>query len=446
METNRDERSIRRALAKRSSAIRRIEDLHRQASIIEPDDLTISQFLIAANTLDELWKRFSVENDFYLDELIEADRVAEFSYDEEIRVSNLVMNIKAVALKYSTKAGEKSDDPAVVKQTASNDGDSTSSPFPKGPNELVQKRSSRLPEIPLPKFDGKLKNWPVFRDRFMTIVHNDLEIADVDKFYYLLGCLSEDPVDALKGITVSSNTYKLAWDTLVHRYDKPRSLASDILDDLLSAPISTQENSDSLTDFLNRFDEGVAILQSLEIPDLGSFIIFILASRTLPIISRKLFEAENKATFPSFDELSQFIKHRLQVVENASSQVRPSPGPVRSVAGKKSLSFVGTAKKKTEQHSYGKRPTALVTSRSSNIKCFCCGSNHQLADCDRFRQLTIDERFKLVTSHRLCLVCFGEGHWANKCKLKCPVCSRQHHSLLHREAASEPASSSPQTS
>jgi len=141
----------------------------------------------------------------------------------------------------------------------------------------------------------------------------------------------------------------------------------------------------------------------------------------LPIISRKLFEAENKATFPSFDELSQFIKHRLQVVEYASSQVRPSPGPIRSVAEKKSLSSFGTAKKKIDQHSYGKRPTALVTSRSSNVKCRCCESNHQLADCDRFRQLTIDERFKLVTSHRLCLVCFGEGHWANKCKLKCYI-------------------------
>lgn len=52
----------------------------------------------------------------------------------------------------------------------------------------------------------------------MTVIHNDPEVADVDKFYYLLNCLNEDPAEALKGITVSSNTYKLAWDTLVHRY------------------------------------------------------------------------------------------------------------------------------------------------------------------------------------------------------------------------------------
>lgn len=146
-------------------------------------------------------------------------------------------------------------------------------------------------------------------------------------------------------------------------------MASDILDDLLSASISTQENSDSLTEFLNRFDEGVAILQSLEIPDLGSFILFVLASRTLPIISRKLFEAENQETFPSFDELSLFVKRRLQVVGNAGSQIRPSSGPMKSSVEKKPLAFVGTAKKKLEQQSHSKRPTALVTSRSSNIKC-----------------------------------------------------------------------------
>jgi len=90
MEDERYERVIRRAKAKRDAATFRIEDLHRQASIVQPDDLTVSQFLIAINSLDELWKKFNVENECVLDAMIEADKVSDFSYDEEIRVSNLV--------------------------------------------------------------------------------------------------------------------------------------------------------------------------------------------------------------------------------------------------------------------------------------------------------------------------------------------------------------------
>lgn len=446
MEDERYERVVRRAKAKRDAATFRIEDLHRQASIFQPDDLTTSQFLIAVNSLDELWEKFNVENECILDAMIEADKVSDFSYDEEIRVSNLVSNIKAVTCKYSDKGVNKSNESIVPKQTTANDGGSTSSSSTGESNGAVRKRPSRLPDIPLPKFDGRLKNWPVFCDRFVTSIHSDPDLADVDKFYFLLGCLNEDPAEVLRGITVSANTYNLAWDTLVHRFDKPRSLASDIIDELLSAPMSNQENSHSLTEFLNRFDEGVAVLQSLEIPDLGSFILFVLASRTLPLASRKLFEAENSATFPSFDELSQFVKRRLQVVENAGNQIKASSGSVRPLNSKETSTSVGPMKKKMDQQSNTKHPTALVTTKPSNSKCYCCKENHSLANCERFRQLSVDDRYKLVTGKRLCLVCFGEGHWANKCKLRCPVCSRQHHNLLHRELPPEPSTTTPQTS
>jgi len=66
-------------------------------------------------------------------------------------VSNVVINSKEVAFKYSDKVDEKSNESVLPKQT-------TSSLIYRGPNKLIKKRSSRIPEIPIPKFDGKLKN------------------------------------------------------------------------------------------------------------------------------------------------------------------------------------------------------------------------------------------------------------------------------------------------
>jgi len=68
----------------------------------------------------------------------------------------------------------------------------------------------RLPEIPLPTFDGRLKNWPDFRDRFHTLVDWKTNLSNIEKLYYLLRCLQAGPTDVVKGITVSKATYYLA--------------------------------------------------------------------------------------------------------------------------------------------------------------------------------------------------------------------------------------------
>jgi len=46
--------------------------------------------------------------------------------------------------------------------------------------------SSRLPEIPLPSFDGELSEWPVFRDYFTVRVVNSTEHSNIERFSYLL--------------------------------------------------------------------------------------------------------------------------------------------------------------------------------------------------------------------------------------------------------------------
>lgn len=73
-------------------------------------------------------------------------------------------------------------------------------------------------------------------------------------------------------------------------YDKPRSLASSIIDKLINAPVASSENLAALQKFLSVFDENISILESLQIPYLASF---LLAARCLPIFSRRQFEPEN---------------------------------------------------------------------------------------------------------------------------------------------------------
>jgi len=70
----------------------------------------------------------------------------------------------------------------------------------------------RLPEISLPKFDGDLGSWPDFRDRFVDLAIRNKNIdSDSTRFNYLFGCLQGDSGEVLKGISVTKDTFQLAW-------------------------------------------------------------------------------------------------------------------------------------------------------------------------------------------------------------------------------------------
>jgi len=98
-----------------------------------------------------------------------------------------------------------------------------------------------------------------------------------------------NPKEVVKGFVVSNDTYTLAWDALVERYDKPRKLASSIIDKLLTAPVATSETYAALQTFLSTFDENIAILESSQI---GIVFTILFGSPVLRFSSRRLFETE----------------------------------------------------------------------------------------------------------------------------------------------------------
>lgn len=88
-----------------------------------------------------------------------------------------------------------------------------------------------------------------------------------------------------------------------------------LIDKLLNAPKSSTETLVELNKFLGLFDEGVSMLESMTIPDLGDFMLFSLASRCLLTYSIKLFKTQMANDFPTVKELLTFIKSRVAILE-----------------------------------------------------------------------------------------------------------------------------------
>lgn len=209
------------------------------------------EFCAAASDLDALWTQFKAENDTMLDLLIELGAHTKYSTTLSSEIRALVTVAKAFADKLSPSSTQALD--------------------PMGHGSTESSRSiSRLPEIPLPRFDGDSRYWPTFRDRFSSLVDSREELSTIDKFYYLIGCLEGVAADAICGIPVSAGTYDLAWTTLSSRFNRPRLVATSLIDQLLRASPLSQESLPELNTFVSTFTEGLALLNSLRVPDLGS--------------------------------------------------------------------------------------------------------------------------------------------------------------------------------
>lgn len=72
----------------------------------------------------------------------------------------------------------------------------------------------RFPEILLSSFDGDFWYWPIFQDKFSSLIDSRTNLSTIDKFYYLIGYLEDVATDIICSISVSTGTNGLAWTTL----------------------------------------------------------------------------------------------------------------------------------------------------------------------------------------------------------------------------------------
>lgn len=437
-------RDKQRASRRRDSAASHIEAIYSLGLTASTDSSNIPKFLLAAEDLQSYWSKFTLENDSLLEAMIELGTDDEFSNNVELEVYSTFLNAKALVNKlksssdsHSSVSETSNSDKLDVVVMVDDDGVTVNPTAQVGPVIASTESSGsnvQLPTIPLPTFDGRLQSWPDFRDRFSTLVGQRSHLSNIEKFYYLLGCLQPGPTDVVKGITVSETTYDLAWSTLVQRYDKPRQLATDLVNKMLNAPSSHQESPAELINFLNLFCENIAMLKSLNIPDLGSFLMFAISVRCLPSTSRRLYEQNNRLEFPTVDSLLHFIKDRVEVLENAGTSMTLAVKPsIENPANKfkvNSSKVVASSSKP-----FRSSPVALVSNASppDPVKCEQCSGTHPLFLCPEFKDLSIDDKYMLVSRNRLCMICFASNHWANKCKSSCSICHGRHNSLLHRD-------------
>ncbi|KAL4153798.1 hypothetical protein QTP88_001631 [Uroleucon formosanum] len=435
-ESERETRTKSLALVKRTTAVSNIRAIHNLALRAKDEPDLVPQFLVAVTDLESLWTQFKLEDDSVLGSLVILEKTDEYDVGLSAEVRGLITASKAMADQVTPKGAAVIDMSYIQNKLSVN----------QTPADDPGKSYSRLPEIPLPTFDGELRDWTTFRDGFTSLLDKWPNLSDTDKTYHLVGCLKGPAAEAVRGIPLSGDNYGLVWATLTDRFNRPRLVATSLVDNLLNASTMSHESFQDLNQFLSTINRNIALLDSLQIKDLGSFMLFSIAFRCLPIVTRRLFETSSSTDYPTVHQLIDFIRSRVAILEVAGESHKGTPSATSSKFGKPTGQFRTGGERAGKTQGY--RPTSLVTTKSSSV-CICCSEPHNLASCSKFKSWPVDERSRWTREHKLCFVCLSADHWVPKCrsKISCTKCSRRHHYLLHVPAGerydNEPDSPSP---
>lgn len=277
-----------------------------------------------------------------------------------------------------------------------------------------QHHEPRLPQIQIPEFDGTYTEWIRFRDLFDALIHSKTTISNVEKLEYLQSRLKGEALSIIKHLKPTNDNYTIAWQLINNKYDKSQQVRRAYLELLFDQPGMRKSSVDETKQLFNNTNESVNALKVLKEPTQhwDTILLFHL-ERKLDAETHILWCREKKAVAnPTFESFLQFLSDRVTELESVQHCTYRQP-PKTTMPISRSRNQLGTY-------------------AATMQTCIGCNESHFLYQCDRFKELSIEDRYTLVKQHNLCFNCLRPNHVALNCKSSsCKTCNAKHNTLLH---------------
>ncbi|XP_055644340.1 uncharacterized protein LOC129780287 [Toxorhynchites rutilus septentrionalis] len=276
----------------------------------------------------------------------------------------------------------------------------------------------KLPELKMPSFSGKLREWITFRDTFTSVIHSNSHLSAIDKFTYLRTSLTGDALKEISSIEMTTANYNIAWQALNNCYENKKLIIKSHLDALFSIKPMERESYEQLKRIVGEFETNLMMLQKMgeEVDGMSTILQHMVCQRLDSATLRNWESHHNSKNVPIYSELIEFLKNQCQVLRNIAS--------ARSTRGEP-----------TKQ--YRPSTTSLTAIQQSTLCPFCSEQMHSAFKYNKFTKLKTVDRVEEVKRRSLCLNCLSPGHIARFCsKGSCHTCGKSHHTLLHSAAAS----------
>lgn len=284
---------------------------------------------------------------------------------------------------------------------------------------------SRLPSLKLPKFDGKYADYKRFISTFQNMVHDNSMLTPVDKFNYLLSCLSGPALAVVEPFLVTDENYPKALERLKERYDNKVLIFLEHITALFNVSQMSKGDCVSLRNIIDTVSAIRGSLLSLgsEMDVMNAIIIHMVLLKLDEGSRQNYDEKQEFKSLPTWDTCYNILSNRCQFLESHGKKCEP----VHKPSGSK------------PKPNFNRSANTFVNSKTDVTCSYCSSADHYISTCSSFLSLVVSERFNFVKRNGHCINCLRKGHLVSKCpsKSRCRVCHAAHHTNLHIYAVSD---------
>lgn len=294
----------------------------------------------------------------------------------------------------------------------------------------------KLPTIQLPKFSGSYTNWLEFHDTFVSLIHSNDDMDEINKFHYLRSSLEGSAAVVINSIQFSSANYSVAWNLLCERFDNKHLLIQHHVSALFQIDTLQKESSVNLKGLLDVVNKNIRALESLDEPvnHWDTLLIYIVTHKLDSKTYREWGEYKgrlDKNSKVTFGLFITFIKDRAEILE--TFELEATTNTKHSHTGKNSNKVRSMLVQDSNKNNSGESSSKQDEGVSNKPKnCVMCNGDHKLCSCPQFLSLSNEARLQLLPKYKVCYNCFNLGHYANNCKRpSCKICRRKHNTIVH---------------
>ncbi|XP_055591299.1 uncharacterized protein LOC129743341 [Uranotaenia lowii] len=299
----------------------------------------------------------------------------------------------------------------------------------------TQHPHTKLPDIPLPRFNGQLEEWLTFKSQFNSLIKRRESLSESEKLFYLKAAIQDG---SARHVQSSEDNFSSLWKALCSEFENKRLLVDRHIAQLFHLKPLVRESGSALRTLLSDVTRNIRALANLELklePLSEQFLVFLVCAR-LDTRTRKDFELQfTDHSLPSWEKLLEYLQSRCRCLESIDQDKQEV----------QSSSFRGRFGHNERSGSHSSKVLAINTGRSyGNPVCFACKGNHYLSNCEDYLKLQLRDRISKVRSLGLCMNCFSNRHHVRDCKgSSCKKCGGRHHTTLHENNANQPTQPTP---
>ncbi|XP_049886650.1 uncharacterized protein LOC126381173 [Pectinophora gossypiella] len=319
--------------------------------------------------------------------------------------------------------------------------------------KIVNKRPVPRQAHELPTFSGAATEWLPFKAamRDSTAMY---KYSDYENLARLRNCLRGKAQETVAALLYSATSPDEIMRTLEQCFGRPEMLIERAMEDIKKLPKSGT-SAGELNTLAVKLKNIVCVLGGvdergyLRNPMLTREVIEKLS----PHLKSRWYDFAYEHGDPSEAEiatLSRFLEREADRAMRFSYATSPqSLKETFNNQEKKSFSRE-RPRKDVKVYATTETPTAPTVEREKEAvtkRCLCCGGNHDVPDCKKYKRMTVNERWQWVKEEKICFKCINGKHRRFTCKAKrCGIenCLLPHHSTLHMDtspaAATQPKS------